>query len=328
MPAQQPEDPSLKLLPPAPQEKLDAWLEEFFGKPVRIVERELLRHRDLSYVERLKFDDCLPESLIYKQVLPPWDIEQDLHERILIPSIASSAQLYMTAHHGPVTAMFLEDLSGVNLKEHAIESKLARQLGEELARMHRAYSYRTDELIQMNVLRTLTPIDYENFSKTRVTEPLLQWNDLTRDQARRINQASHVIAHRLAGEPVSLVHGDMYAENIIRHNEKLFLIDWSWFTLIGVPSMDLATLTSSHAKNGVLRDHCDTILEAYCFESGRKVEDVQSALPYAGVLERLLFLYWLVERKSRGITGTTVGPVEKLMAVIAGDIIRLTQDWQ
>ncbi len=320
------EDPSLQLLEPAPEAKLEGWLDEFFGKPVSIIDRELLRHRDLSYVERLRFNDCLPESLIYKQVMPPWDIEQDLHERILIPSIASSAQLYMTAHHGSVTAMFLEDLGGVNLKEHAVDAKTARRLGEDIARMHRAYSYRTDELIQMNVLRTLTPIDYEKFF-AEVTDQLLAWNDLTEEQSVSLKKAAASIAQRLAGEPVSLVHGDLYAENIITQNGRLFLIDWSWFTIIGVPTMDLASLISNHAKNGLLREHCDIILEAYCFESGRKTEDVQAAIPFAAALERLLFLYWLVVRKSMGILGTTVGPVENLMRAVADDVISNSETW-
>ncbi len=320
------EDPSLILLEPAPEAKLENWLAEFFGKPVTIVQRETLRHRDLSRVERLTFHDCLPDSLIYKQVLPPWDIEQDLHERILIPSIASSAQLYMTAHHGAVTAMLLEDLGAVNLKEHAVDSKTAKQLGEDIARMHRAYSYRTDELIQMNVLRSLTPIDYETFF-TQTTDQLLSWNDIDVESATTIKTAARSIAHRLAGEPISLVHGDLYAENIITQNSRLFLIDWSWFTFIGVPTMDLASLISNHPKNGLLREHRDSILEAYCFESGRKTEDVLSALPYASALERLLFLHWLVVRKSMGILGTTVGPVEKLMRTITAEIVSTSQGW-
>jgi len=190
------EDPSLHLLTPAPDEKLQSWLSEFYGKTVEIVSRELLRHRDLSYVERIVLKDCLPDSLIYKQVLPPWDVEQDLHERILIPSIASSAQLYMTAHSGQLTTMFLEDLGGVNLKDQAVETKTARHLGEDIARMHRAYSYRTDELIQMNVLRTLNPIDFETFAN-QVTKPLLEWGDLTDDD---------VITPPLA--PGSQINGD------------------------------------------------------------------------------------------------------------------------
>lgn len=326
MPGQQ-EDPSLKLLEPAPEEKLMAWLEEFYGKPVEIVSRELLRHRDLSYVERLVFKNCLPESLIYKQVLPPWDIEQDLHERILIPSIASSAQLYMTAYHGPVTAMFVEDLGGVNLKEHRVESKVARQLGEELARMHRAYSYRTDELIQMNVLRSLTPIDFADFT-SKITEALSEWGDIATEDAQALLSAAKAIAHGLAGEPISLVHGDLFAENIIIRKEHLFLIDWSWFTQIGIPTVDLASLVSTHPKNGALIEHREEILEAYCFESGRKADEVQAALPYAAALERICFLNWLVVRKRMGILGTTVGPVEKLIAIVTGDILEKSRNWR
>src|SRR5262249_6852208 len=90
---------NLNLLIPAPQEKLDNWLAEFYGHSVSIEKRQVLRHRDLSYVERLWIKDGLPSSLIYKLVLPPWDIEQDIIERVLIPSVSNSAQLYLCAHY-------------------------------------------------------------------------------------------------------------------------------------------------------------------------------------------------------------------------------------
>src|SRR4029077_2203273 len=112
------ENESLILLDPPPQERLIGWLHEFYGKPVQIVKRELLRHRDLSLVERLWLDNALPESLIYKVVLPPWDIEQELHQRVLIPSISNSAQLFMSAHFGQLTAMFLEDLGTESLLKY------------------------------------------------------------------------------------------------------------------------------------------------------------------------------------------------------------------
>ncbi len=54
------EHESLALLSPIPEERLLGWLAEFYGKPVRIKERELLRHRDLSRVERLHIADALP----------------------------------------------------------------------------------------------------------------------------------------------------------------------------------------------------------------------------------------------------------------------------
>jgi len=74
-----------------------------------------LRHRDLSYVERLWIADSLPQSLIYKLVLPPWDIELDINQRVLSPSVSSSPQLYLTAHHGSLTVLFLEDLGADSL---------------------------------------------------------------------------------------------------------------------------------------------------------------------------------------------------------------------
>lgn len=312
------ENETLNLLEPPPDARLFGWLEEFYGKKVKIKRRDILRHRDLSYVERITFEEALPESLIYKLVLPPWDIEQDLHERILIPSIAASAQLYMSAHVGPVTAMFLEDMGTTYLKEDG-NKEHARQLGEEIARMHRAYSYRIDEIIGMGVLRSLTPIDFEAFTKS-IAEALSGWGVLKPGQAETLLKVTAVIAQKLAGEPITLVHGDLYAENVVCRKDRLYIIDWSWFTMISVPMIDLASLVSDHQKNGNMRPWKDELVEAYCFESGRKTEDLLANLPYASALERILFLNWLVERKNRGITGTTVGPVENLMLSVVEDI--------
>jgi len=286
---------SPNLLSPLPESRLNSWLEEFYGKSVEIDGREVLQHRDFSYVERLSFKDALPESLIYKLVLPPWDIEQDLHECILIPSIASSAQLFMSAHYGRTTAMFLEDLGSKYLRD-SVSEKAARQLGEEIAKMHRAYSYRIDELIGMNVLRSVTPIDFDK-NTAEVGQALAGWGCLKDGQLNLLKEISTCIAQQLAGEPITLVHGDLYAENIVCGARRHFIVDWSWFTLISVPLVDVVTLTADLEKNGDLREYADELLDSYCFEYGRKCEDVRQLLPAARVLERLFFLMWLVERR-------------------------------
>lgn len=317
------EDPSLDLIQPVPEDKLQSWLKEFYGKPVEIVHREVLRHRDLSYVERLEFKDALPQSLIFKQVLPPWDIEQDLHERILIPSISNSPQLFMSAHVGPVTAMFMEDLGKDTLLSQCGDKNktqaFAQRLGKELAKMHRSYSYRTDELVPLGILRSLSPIDYVDFTQ-RLLDKLADWKLLAGKHREQIKHLAEAIAEALAGEPISLSHGDLYAENIIVRGEHIYIIDWSWFAMLGVPLVDIATITMEHHKNAQFQEHSRDLLEAYCFESGKSEEAVTANLPYARALSRLLFLEWLIERKSRGIEGTTVGPVDNLLALVVADL--------
>lgn len=312
------EDPSLELLVPAPEERLHAWLTEFYGKPVHVLSRETLRHRDLSFVQRIRVAEALPASLIYKVVLPPWDIEQDLHERVLIPSISHAPQLYLTAHHGKLTAMFLEDLGSHSLKGGA-SPELAAMVGKELAKLHRGYCYRADELIQTGVLKTLYPIDYEDLA-AELAEQLVEWGLITGKQARDLKLLANLIAPKLAGEPICLVHGDLYAENLILHTGRLFIIDWSWFTHLGVPMMDLATVTMDHIKNGQFVSVRAELLDAYCFESGRNLEDVMEMLPAAETLSRVLFLDWLVERRRRGIMGTTVGPVDELIPKVVDEL--------
>ena len=297
-----------------------AWLSEFYGKDVTVEKRELLRHRDLSLVERITIVDSLPRTLIYKLVLPPWDIEHELHERILIPSITNSAQLYMTAHIGDQTAMFMEDLGSESLLKAGGTLDLAERIGSDLAKIHRAYSYRIDELMSFHILPTLFPIDYTDFVQYLIKD-LSAWKLIDELTSNRLNDIGHILADRLKGEPISLVHGDLYAENLIIRHSRLFIIDWSWFTFLGVPTMDLATLTMPHIKNAEFANFADTVIDSYSHESGRSRQDIEEALPACRVLARLLFLFWLKKRRQQGIYGTTVGHVDELIPKIADEIV-------
>jgi len=321
------EDTSLILLKPAPVELLTAWLKELYGRPVQIGARQLLRHRDLSKVERLFIPDSLPETLIYKQVIPPWDIEQDLLERVLIPSISSSPQLYMVGHYQEVTALFMEDLGEVHIT-NALSSGLVSRLGKELARMHRSYGYRTDELLQAQVLHTLFPLDYGQLA-TDLAERLTSWGLLSQSQADGLINVSTQAASRLAGEPISLVHGDLFAENLLVKNNRVCLVDWSWFTHLGVPLLDIATLAMDHFKNGALSRYSQDLIESYCFESGRLPDDLLHALPAAEAAFKLFFLRYLVDRSQRGIMSTTVGHVDDFMRQVIAELLEyLAHSWQ
>lgn len=314
------EHESLTLLQPAPEERLVAWLEEYYDRPVVITSRQVLRHRDLSFVERLWIDDALPQSLIYKIVHPLWAIESDLHQRILIPAVSQSAQLYMTADYGQLTAMFLEDLGTDSLLNREVDAEFAAGIGKELAKLHRSYSYRIEELKQLDILRILLPEQYPAFAE-RIVDLLRGWELIDTARGAKLSALAELLCKRLGGEPISLVHGDLYAENMLVRNGKLFIIDWSWFTMIGVPAMDLAALTSDHFKNGKFYEWRDTVLDTYCFESGRKTDEVAAVLPHAEALSRLLFLNWLVVRRENGIMGTTVGPVDELIPKVVDELI-------
>ncbi|MBY0550297.1 MAG: phosphotransferase [Candidatus Obscuribacterales bacterium] len=312
------ENESLKLLQAPPQERLTAWLSEIYGKPVEVVERQLLRHRDLSYVERIRLADAIPESLIYKVVLPPWDIEQDLHERILIPEVSSSARLYLSGFYKGSTALFLEDLgTGALMDEQSSEA--AVRLGADLAKLHRAFTYRIAEIQDQGILRRLPPQLYVSVAR-ELTAHIRQAALCTAPELAAVTELASVIADALADEPISLVHGDLYAENVLINCGKVFIIDWSWFTIIGAPIMDLATLTMNHPKNGCFQNRRDEVIEAYCGEYSRPLAQVHERLPYAEALSRLLLLQWLIERRSRGIMGTTIGPVDTVIPVVVREL--------
>lgn len=316
------ENESLKLLDPPSQERLSGWLHEFYGKNVEVERRVLLRHRDLSLVERLHIADALPESLIYKVVLPPWDVEQDLHERILIPSISNSARLFLSGTCGQMTALFMEDLGTESLMG-GTDHKTAILIGTELAKMHRAYEYRIEELEPLGILRTLRPGQYLQVADNLV-QSIEQWQLSTPAERQQLQTLGRLLDDELSSERLSLVHGDLYAENIILRGGRFYIIDWSWFTMIGVPLLDLSTLVSDHFKNGEDRQWQQVALETYCDEAGRDIEKVRALLPAAYTLSRLLFLDWLVERRNRGIMGTTVGPVDGVIETLVTELFERT----
>ncbi len=320
------ENETLSLLTPPPEERLHAWLTEIYGKPVQIARRALLRHRDLSYVERLWIDDAMPSTLIYKVVLPPWDVEQDLHEHILIPSVSNSARLYLGGTFQNTTAMFMEDMGEKSLIESLKENnELPNKIGTELAKLHRAFTYRIAEIKDTNVLRCLLPADFVTLSQEMADE-LSNWNLLDGERKKLIVDIGNFLAEKFADEPISLVHGDMYAENILFERDHLFIIDWSWFTKISTPILDLATLTMDHFKNGELFAFRDEVIEAYCAEYSRNEKETRAKLPLGELLNRLLFLEWLIERRRRGIMGTTVGPVEILIGSVITELAMRFKD--
>jgi Ser/Thr protein kinase RdoA (MazF antagonist) len=316
------ENETLKLLEPVPEESLRSWLRELYNKPVEIERREVLRHRDLSYVERLYLKGALPESLIYKLVLPPWDIEDDLHREILVPSISNSAKLYLTGHYKKITALFLEDFGTNYLNDHASAS-LAQKLGENLAKMHRSYSYRIAELEPLNILPVWRPQNYKA-NVAKIIESLNRWKLVTKDDCDLLLRIAQSASERFSDQPLSLVHGDLFAENIVvgdaDHPRNLSIIDWSWFTTLGAPVLDVASLCSDHFKNGEFKQYQNDFLEAYCFEAGRSINEVQADLKIAKLFERVFFLHWLETRKDMGIHGTTVGHVDDLIRQIVSDI--------
>lgn len=322
------ENETLKLLEPVPEENLRSWLRELYNKPVEIEHREVLRHRDLSYVERIYLKGALPESLIYKLVLPPWDIEDDLHREILVPSISNSAKLYLTGHYKKITALFLEDF-GTNYLNQKASQSLAQKLGESLAKMHRSYSYRIAELEPLNILPVWHPENYpEKIAK--IIDSLNEWNLLSKKDVWVLTQVADEASVRFSLQPMSLVHGDLFAENIvvgdIEGPRSLSIIDWSWFTTLGAPILDLATLCSDHAKNGDFKNYQKDFLEGYCFEAARPVGEVEADLKIAKLFERIFFLFWLVTRKGMGIQGTTVGHVDDLIRQIVSDLDKAYND--
>ena len=142
--------------------------------------------------------------------------------------------------------------------------------------------------------------------------------------SENLSKLAHSLASKLAGEPISLVHGDLFAENIIQRGERLFIIDWSWFTALGVPLMDLATLTLEHPKNAGFTQWKQEVIEAYCFESARETTDVRQLLPFAERLSKLFLLDWLVERRKLEKVHPTPIAIDDVIPSVVQDLADLS----
>jgi aminoglycoside phosphotransferase (APT) family kinase protein len=164
-------------------------------------------------------------------------------------------------------------LAGVHACYHGREAEL-RELGC-LMEHGRAYYHLVGETARRNL------------ELAGATEALVQFDALMRRYGSLVNY--------LAGEPRTLVHGDVFAENlIIQPGGRIRAIDWE-SAAVGLGAWDLAKLLDGWGSMKA------TFLAAYLAEFERHVampldrEGFQRLFAYCEILTALWHLRWSVE---------------------------------
>ena len=278
----------------------------------------VLRQRDFSVVGRVFLKGG--GTIIYKKVIAPWDCEAEIVsavDAIHSPNIPA----ILGVRKGIGWAELLQQDVGEKSLRDKNSWRLAERTGMLLAQIHtdlgKVQTEWPDVIQRLNNRETIAACFHTNALKLEHLFP-----HFDKGAVAALILIGGIIAEILGETEMGLLHGDVYGENIILKDDvEPFFIDWSYFAFLGPKVYDLASLVSGHAKNGSLIRHRQNLISAYAKTAGISVLQTENLIPSAYRLSRLLFLQWLLTRVEMGITQTTVGPVEKLIVQVVGEIL-------
>jgi aminoglycoside/choline kinase family phosphotransferase len=288
---------------PAPCEVLEQGLSAHFRRPVRIA---VLQHQPLATsshaIDRLRVTLASGERLrvVFKRLQPGEELygnerEVVIYQRLLDGERFGAPALYASVYDegGRRYWLFLEDLGSSTLDEGDVEEWLAA--ARWLAGVHASYRGREDELRELGCLMEHGPAYYHMVGQTArrnlelagATEALVRFDAL-------MGRYDSLVRY-LASQPRTLVHGDIFAENlIIQPGARIRAIDWE-SAAVGLGAWDLAQLVDGWGSMKA------TFLAAYLAEFERLVsvpvdqEGFQRVFEHCQILNALWHLRWSVE---------------------------------
>src|SRR5262249_41573958 len=280
---------------PGLREVLEQGLSAHFGRPVRITG---LQRRPLAIsshaIERLRVMLASGERLrvVFKQPQPGEKLYGNEREVLIYRRLLDGARFGAPALYGALYDegercywLFLEDLGSLTLDEGDVEAWLAA--ARWLAGVHASYHGREDDLRELGCLMEHGPAYYHMVGETArrnlelagAGEALVRFDALMRRYDSLVNS--------LAGEPRTLVHGDIFAEHlIIQPGGRIRAIDWE-SAAIGLGAWDLARFLDGWGSMKA------TFLAAYLAEFERHVavpldrEGFQRLLGHSEILNAL-----------------------------------------
>jgi hypothetical protein len=288
---------------PAPGEVLEQGLSAYFGRPVHIAG---LRRRPLTTsshpIDRLRVTLASGECLrvIFKRLCPGEqlygnDREVLIYRRLLDGERFGAPALYASVYDEGQRCywLFLQDLGSTTLEEGDDEEWLAAV--RWLARMHGTYHAQEDDLRELGCLMEHGPAYYHLVAQTArrnlelagATEALVRFDAL---MGRHDSLVSYLVS-----EPRTLVHGDIFADNLITQpGGRIRAIDWE-SAAVGLGAWELVRLLDGW---GAMKA---TFLAAYLAEFERHVtrpldqEGFQRLFEHCEILNTLWHLRWSVE---------------------------------
>jgi hypothetical protein len=287
----------------APREVLEQGLSAHFGRPVRIAR---LQRRPLATsshaIERLRVTLASGERLrvIFKRLSPGEKLygnerEVLIYRRLLDGARFGAPALYASVHDegGRRYWLFLEDLGSSTLDEGDVEEWFAAV--RWLARMHGTYHGREDDLRALACLMEHGPAYYHMVAQTARRNLELAGAGEAIGRFDALMGGYDSLVGCLADQPRTLVHGDIFAQNlIIQPGARIRAIDWE-SAAIGLGAWDLARLLDGWGSMKA------ALLSAYLAEFESHVagpldkEGFQRLFGHCEILNALWHLRWSVE---------------------------------
>jgi aminoglycoside/choline kinase family phosphotransferase len=288
---------------PALREVLEQGLCVHFGRAVRIAGLERQSQAASTHaIERqwvtLASGERLP--VVFKRLQPGDDLygnerEVLIYQRLLDGERFGAPALYASVNDEAERRywLFLEDVGSSALDEGDVEEWLSA--ARWLAGMHGAYHGREDDLQELGCLMEHGPAFYHllaqaarrNLELAGANEALVRFDAL-------MGSYDSLVSY-LVNQPRTLVHGDVFAQNlIIQAGERIRAIDWE-SAAIGLGAWDLAKLIDGWGSMKA------PFLTAYAAEFERHAgvpldhEGFRRLLEHCEILNALWHLRWSVE---------------------------------
>lgn len=260
---------------PTPREVLENGLADYFGRPVAIVDMtgtSLWGGGNDYPLQRMAVTLASGETLsvIFKRLLPDPDpvgksyLREVLVYRLLLAGGRFDAPaLYASVHDEARDRywLFVEDIGDRTLDDaDDVEDWLSAV--RWLARLHRAYAGRAEELRNLGCLgehderfyHTLGAKARQNFAAAGNPEAFARFEELMSDYGS--------VVSGLVARPRSLVHGDFASHNVaLQPGGRIRAIDWEW-AAVGIGAWDLVRLLYGWGF------HKAMLIDAYVAELG------------------------------------------------------------
>jgi hypothetical protein len=300
------------------QSALEASLSAYYGRGRRVVEltRRASEYRTSFAIEDLELilDDGAKLSLIFKDLnwhdLPeivrlakPDFLYDPLREIKVYGSILSSAGLGTPVCYGSLVErevglywLFLEKVQGVELYQVG-EFEVWLEAARWLAASHAFFSGRAQQLRRSAPLLVYDADFYRRWLERALAFAGRQTNENQKAGLARLAGHYEQIIERLVALPVTLVHGEFYASNILIQGSgvkpRVSPIDWETAAL-GPGLMDLAALVagnwSGEEKAALAMAYHTSLKENGA--AGACVEEMLSALDYCSLALAIQWLGW------------------------------------
>jgi hypothetical protein len=248
---------------------------------------ERLRHWGLSEVWRVRLGGPEPRSMIVKRGTGEMAVEARLYRDLVLPSGAPAPRLIAAAGGDADPVVLVLDDVGTHTLEQRPTADGYRSAVRTLARMRTsAARWLASAPAGVHPVADLLAVGRRAADGLAVLRP---------DLAGALDDVVAVLPgrlERLAGEPVTLVHGDFHAKNLIHADGGIVVVDWPC-AYVHAHLGDLYSLIREAGKVGL--GHGAELPAVFAREAGADPGTVADHLITGGLCWTLGAVRWVVE---------------------------------